>query len=416
MNIKLLLTSGFMMAALASNAQSNKAYAITGDGNNDYFWMNIREVDLGTGQVSKTIFQRSKSNFVLTDVATKKSFDQTAVTNVFGSREYPTSTMVAAAAYDKKSNKLFFAPMRMGELRWMDLNVKNETPQFYAMVSDVLKVPANAVDESNNLTRMVIAADGNGYALSNDGNHLIRFTTGKSPVITDLGNLVDAESNKGISVHNRCSSWGGDMLADAFGKLYLISANQQVFVIDIDSRIATHKGSITGLPAGYSTNAAAVNNDGEIVICSATKFDGYYKFKLADLAATKIEGSDLKYNASDLAGSNLLLQNEADAASKFSMADSKIAPIGTNSESKVFPNPVTDSYFSVLFDGKKEGVFTILLTDLAGRTIQTKQVNISKGKQTENINLTTRPAKGMYMVKILDANKQAVHTEKVMIQ
>ncbi len=416
MNIKLLLTSGFMMAALASNAQSNKAYAITGDGNNDYFWMNIREVDLGTGQVSKTIFQRSKSNFVLTDVATKKSFDQTAVTNVFGAREYPTSTMVAAAAYDKKSNKLFFAPMRMGELRWLDLNVKNETPQFYAMVSDVLKVPANAVDESNNLTRMVIAADGNGYALSNDGNHLIRFTTGKSPVITDLGNLVDAESNKGISVHNRCSSWGGDMLADAFGKLYLISANQQVFVIDIDSRIATHKGSITGLPAGYSTNAAAVNNDGEIVICSATKFDGYYKFKLADLAATKIEGSDLKYNASDLAGSNLLLQNEADAASKFSMADSKIAPIGTSSESKVFPNPVTDSYFSVLFDGKKEGVFTILLTDLAGRTIQTKLVNISKGKQIENINLTTRPAKGMYMVKILDANKQAVHTEKVMIQ
>ena len=416
MNIKLLLTSGFMMAALASNAQSNKAYAITGDGNNDYFWMNIREVDLGTGQVSKTIFQRSKSNFVLTDVATKKSFDQTAVTNVFVAREYPTSTMVAAAAYDKKSNKLFFAPMRMGELRWMDLNVKNETPQFYAMVSDVLKVPANAVDESNNLTRMVIAADGNGYALSNDGNHLIRFTTGKSPVITDLGNLVDAESNKGISVHNRCSSWGGDMLADAFGKLYLISANQQVFVIDIDSRIATHKGSITGLPAGYSTNAAAVNSDGEIVICSATKFDGYYKFKLADLAATKIEGSDLKYNASDLAGSNLLLQNEADAASKFSMADSKIAPIGTSSESKVFPNPVTDSYFSVLFDGKKEGVFTILLTDLAGRTIQTKQVNISKGKQIENINLTTRPAKGMYMVKILDANKQAVHTEKVMIQ
>ena len=51
MNIKLLLTSGFMMAALASNAQSNKAYAITGDGNNDYFWMNIREVDLGTRQI-----------------------------------------------------------------------------------------------------------------------------------------------------------------------------------------------------------------------------------------------------------------------------------------------------------------------------------------------------------------------------
>lgn len=416
MNIKLLLTSGFMMAALASNAQTDRAFAITGDGNNDYFWMNIREVDLASGQVTKTLFQRSKSNFMLTDVISKKSFNQADVTNVFGTREYPTSTMVAAAAYDRKSNKLFFAPMRMGELRWMDLNIKNETPQFFAMTSEALRVSPTAVDESKNITRMVIAADGNGYALSNDGNHLIRFTTGKTPVITDLGNLVDAESNKGISVHNKCTSWGGDMLADAYGKLYLISANQQVFKIDVDTRIATHLGAITGLPAGYSTNAAAVNANGDIVICSATKFDGYYSFKLANLAATKIQGSDLVYNASDLAGSNLLLQQEYDAAGKFSMADSKLAQLNPAGESKVFPNPVTESYFSVLFDGKKEGVYTILLTDLAGRTIQTKMVNISKGKQIENINLSARPAKGMYMVKILDANKQAVHTEKVMIQ
>jgi len=65
MNIKLLLTSGFIVASLASNAQSNKAYAITGDGNNDFLWMNIREVDLQSGQVTKTIFQRSKTDFHL---------------------------------------------------------------------------------------------------------------------------------------------------------------------------------------------------------------------------------------------------------------------------------------------------------------------------------------------------------------
>jgi len=416
MNIKLLLTSGFIVATLTSNAQSNKGYAITGDGNNDFLWMNIREVDLGSGQVTKTIFQRSKTNFVMTDIATKKSVDQTSTADNIGSRDYPTSTMVAAAAYDKNSNKLFFFPMRMGELRWVDLNVKNETPQFYSMNSSVLKVAADPRDEANNVTRMVIGADGNGYAITNDGNHLLRFTTGKSPVITDLGNLVDAESSKGISIHNKCSSWGGDMVADAFGKLYVISANQQVFVVDIESRIATYKGAITGLPAGYTTNAAAVNADGDMVICSATKFDGYYKVKLSDLAATKIEGSDVKFNASDLAGSNLLLQKEADAANKFSMADSKLSPLGNSSESKVFPNPVTASYFNVLFDGKKEGTYTIILTDLAGRTLQSKTVNITKGTQTEAVNLLSRPAKGMYMVKVLDESKQTVITEKVMIQ
>lgn len=416
MNIKSLLTVGFTLASLASNAQSNRAYAITGNGNNDFTWMNIREVDLGSGQVTKTIFQSNKSNFILTDIVTKKSIEQTATSqgNVRVSRDYPTSTMVAAAAYDKNSSRLYFIPMRLGELRWVDLNIKDETPKFYTLQSEILRQDYS--DESINITRMVIAADGNGYAITNDGNHLYKFTTGKSPVISDLGNLVDAESNKGMSVHNRCSSWGGDMLADAFGKLYVISANHQVFSVDINSRIATHVGTITGLPAGYTTNAAAVNTDGDIVISSATKFDGYFKFKLADLAAVKVEGSDLKYNASDLAGSNLLLQKEANAANKFSMANSKLAPLGTASETKIFPNPVTNSTFSVLFDGKKEGTYTILLTDLAGRTLQAKTVNITKGVQTETVNLVNRPAKGMYMVKVMDENKQTVLTEKVMIQ
>ena len=416
MNIKLLLTSGFIVASLASNAQSNKAYAITGDGNNDFLWMNIREVDLQSGQVTKTIFQRSKTDFRLTDVATKQTVDQKTTGNILGSRDYPTSTMVAAAAYDRNSNKLFFVPMRMGELRWMDLNVKNETPQFYTITSDILKVAADPRDEANNLTRMVIGADGNGYAISNDGNHLIRFTTGKKPVITDLGNLVDAESNKGLSIHNKCSSWGGDMIADAYGKLYVISANQQVFVVDVDTRIATYKGAITGLPAGYTTNGAAVNSDGDIIVSSANKFDGYFKVKLSDLSAVKIEGSDIKYNASDLAGSNLLLQKEADAAGKFAAVDSKLIPMATTSESKVFPNPVTASSFNVLFDGKKEGTYTIILTDLAGRSMQSKVVNITKGTQTENVILNTRPSKGMYIVKVVDENKQTVLTEKVMIQ
>ncbi len=416
MNIKTLLTSGFMLATLASNAQSNKAYAVTGDGNGDFMWMNIREVDLGSGQVKNTLFERSKSDYLLTDILSKKTFDQKISGTSLGSSSYPTGTMVAASAYDKNSNKLFFIPMRLGELRWLDLGAKGGAANFYTVGSSVLKVAADPRDEANNVTRMAIGADGNGYAITNDANHLIRFTTGKSPVITDLGNIIDADENKGMSIHNKCSSWGGDMLADAFGKLYVISANHQVYVIDINTRIATHKGAITGLPAGYTTNGAAVNADGDIVICSATKFDGYYKVKLSDLAAVKIEGSDIKYNASDLASSNLLLQKEADAAAKFSMTDSRLNPLSNVSESKVFPNPITNSTFSVLFDGKQEGTYTIIFTDLAGRALQSKTVNITKGAQTETVNLVSRPAKGMYMVKVLDQNKQVVLTEKVMIQ
>ncbi len=416
MNIKFLLTSGFLFATLASNAQSNKAYAITGDGVNNFQWMNIREVDLGTGQVTKTLFERSKTNYQLTDVRTKQTVDQTATANVFGSRDYPTATMVAAAAYDKRSNRLYFTPMRMGELRWLELGESRKTPQFYTLSSEVMRVAADPRDEGANLTRMVIAADGYGYAISNDANHLIRFTTDKRPVITDLGALYDAESNKGISVHNKCTSWGGDMLADAFGKLYIISANQQVFSVDLDTRMATHLGSISGLPAGYTTNAAAVNNDGEIVIASANKFEGYFKFKLDELKASKIEGSDLQFNASDLAGSNLLLQKEKDAKNKFDMSDSKLNPVAANAGTRIYPNPITTNTFNVLFEGKQEGAYTIVLSDLAGRVILNRSVNITKGTQVQAVRIPNSPAKGMYMVNVYDAAKQIILTEKVLIQ
>lgn len=418
MNFKLLLSATFCFTAIIASAQNaNKAYAITGDGNQDNLWMNIRQVDLSTGQLTKTIFERSKTNFVLTDVNTKiTSNERTANSNIYMSKEYPTGSLVAAAAYDNRNNKLFFAPMRIGELRWVDLDIKNETPKFYTLSSEVLNF-GNVNDEANHITRMVIAADGNGYAMTNDGNHFIKFTTGKKPVLTDMGNLIDDETNSGMSIHNKCSSWGGDMLADAFGKLYVISASRNVFIVDINSRIAIFKGTITGLPADYTTNAAAVNANGDIVVSSANVFEGYYTVKLADLKATSIEGSDKRYNASDLANGNLLLQKEAYAANKYTVSAAPILEnTFSNSDKRVFPNPVSSSTFAVLFNGYKAGTYNIVLTDISGRNLQTQKVSISKGAQTENVNLLSRPAKGMYMVKVYDEAKQVVFTEKIMIQ
>ena len=418
MNFKFLLSATFSLSALLTTAQNNnKAFAITGDGNQDHLWMSIRQVDLGTCQLSKTIFQRGKTNFVLTDVNTKTtSTEKNSTDNVYMSKDYPTGSFVAAAAYDSRNNKLFFAPMRIGELRWVELDVKNETPKFYRLSSEVLNF-GDPQDEANHITRMVIAADGNGYAMTNDGNHFIKFTTGRKPVITDLGNLVDDESNNGMSIHNKCTSWGGDMLADAFGKLYVISANRNVFVVDINTRVASYKGAITGLPGNYSTNAAAVNNKGEIVVGSANVFDGYYTLKLDDLKAVRLEGSDKTYNASDMANGNLLLQKEADEAKKYSVSSAPV-PDNTfsNSDKRVFPNPVTSSSFAVLFNGFKAGTYNIVLTDLSGRSMQSQKAAIGKGNQKETVNLKAVSGKGMYMVKVFDEAKQVVFTEKIMIQ
>jgi len=354
---------------------------------------------------------------VITDVNSKTSITKAAnlATNFNDAKNHPTGSFVAAAALDRRSNRLFFTPMRMAELRWLDLDIKNETPKFYSLSSPALDFGLQA-DEANHITRMVIAADGSGYAVTNDGNHVIKFTTGKKPVISDLGNLIDAEGNNGISIHNKCTSWGGDMLADAMGKLYIISANRHVFKVDIDSRVASHLGVITGLPGNYTTNAAAVDTDGDIVVSSANVFEGYYKVKLADLTASSIAGSDKLYNASDLANGNLLLQKEADAARKYSIAT--LLPVSAldYSDKRVYPNPVTTSTFSVLFDDQKPGNYFITLTDLSGRIMQTQKVNITKAVQTQRVNLAGSPAKGMYFVKVYDEAKQIVFTEKLLIQ
>jgi len=414
MNNKILLTASLIATSLFANAQHNKTtFAITGDGNNDFIWMNIRQVDINSGEVIKTLFERSKSTFSITDVNSKLSNSQTTLINenIFTSASYPTGTLVAAAAYDKRSNKLFFTPMRKNELRWLDLGSNSETPEFYTMNFEG-KRSLDPTDEAANITRMVIGADGNGYAMSNDGNHFLSFTTGKKPVITDLGNIIDATSNGGMSIHNKCSSWGGDMIADAFGKLYVISASHAVYVIDINTRIATYKGNIQGLPAGYTTNAAAVNDEGEIVLASANLFDGYYKMQINDLKAVKMAGSNVKYNVSDFANSNLLLQKEADNLLNSKVVTASNIPV----DAKVFPNPVTTSSFNVLFENANAGRYRIVLTDIAGRNLLSKTVKLGKGTQVEKVNTNANMAKGVYFVRVLDTNNQTIINEKIVIQ
>jgi hypothetical protein len=424
MNNKSLLFSAFMMFGLGASAQdAGKAYAITGDGTGDYMWMNIRQVNVNTGQVTGNVFERNKTAYSLLDADTRKPVENmiqvSSPANPAASYSFansPTASMVAAAAYDKNHDKLFFTPMRIGELRWLDLGAGGDALKFYSVKSPLLNTGDLMTDESNQITRMVIGADGNGYAMTNDANHLIRFTTGKKTTITDLGNIIDAESNSLLSIHNKCSSWGGDMVADAYNKLYVITASHNVFVVDVDTRIATYKGTITGLPPTYTTNGAAVDADGKVVVCSANSFSGYYKFDIGDLKATLIEGSDKVYNASDLANGNLLLQKEADAVKNMGVPALKsITPV-LNSDAHVYPNPVTNNEFKVLFDGQASGKYMISLTDLSGRAILTKEVFLSAKGQVETVQISSTLAKGVYMVKVTDASNQFVFTDKIVVQ
>lgn len=418
-----LLLLLFISFSIFSFAQNNKAFAITGNGNGDFQWMNIRQIDLSTGAVTKNLFENGKTKFSLINSITNKSVDEELLANLntklaghvtlTSVTTQPTATMVAAAAYDEKHNKLFFAPMLLGELRWLDLSSNIENPKFYTLQSTLLQ-PGNNNDEANHFTRMTIGADGNGYALNNDGSHLIKFTTGKKIVITDLGALIDASANNHISVHNKCSSWGGDMVADALGNLYLFTASKNIFKIDLKTMLSTHVGSITGLSGAYTINGAAVDNDDNIIVSSANTFEGFYKVSMKDLAATKLNTSGQIFNASDLANANLLYANQL----RNSVGSAKLIQRETigNQFVSIFPNPVTNGQFKITFDNKATGEYNVALTDVQGKTIMSQQIFVKSAGQSETIQLKTKPTSGMYLIKITNANRRSVYSDKIVIE
>src|SRR5690606_40297062 len=140
--------------------------------------------------------------------------------------------------------------MFIDQLRYIDLRTMNV---YYVTASDFTGMTVKSADQSNIITRMTIGDDGYGYALTNDGTNLIRFSTGKDFTVTNLGRLLDAPENNAVSVHNSCTSYGGDMIADNDGNLYILSARNHVFKVDIETRVATHLGSVKNLEIGRAS-------------------------------------------------------------------------------------------------------------------------------------------------------------------
>jgi Secretion system C-terminal sorting domain len=425
---QILLSSILLTLFYSAFSQNNRAFAITGQVNKNFNWTDIRSLDMSTGSVNGLLFENGKTKFSYIDAETRQPVVQynlksmatlvAAQNKNAGSLQQinfsdpsPTFLMSAAIAYDQKHEKLFFASMHTGRLAWLDLRESSATPAFYT-VSKPLVNQEDFNDEALNITRMTIGADGNGYALSNDGNHLVSFTTGSKTIITDLGNLVDATSNQGISIHNKCSSWGGDIVADAFGKLYLFTATHSIYEIDIPTRIATYKGAVLNLPPTFSLNGAAVDADENVIVSSANSFDGFYKVDMKDYKATKMVTGGPVFNASDLASSNLLRQGEAKAGP----ATLPSLDVIGNRYVSVYPNPVSDGQFKISFDNAVAGTYKIELTDLQGRLLQNKVVYIKYPGQIENFKLIKKEAHGLYLIKVSDAGNKNVFSDKLVIE
>jgi hypothetical protein len=409
--ISLLFTLVLGVASL--KAQSSRTFAITSKTANDYQWNSIREIEISTGKIIKTIFESDKTPFQSFDALSKTAITDLSKSQSASGTTKPFAYGTAATAFDAQHNRLYFSPMHIAQIRYVDLS-SGETNFFY-LNSKLLDAPANGyLTEENQITRMVLIGKV-GYAITNDGNHLFQFTTGKKPTVTDMGALVDDPKNGAISIHNKCTSWGGDVVADEDGLLYLISANKHVFKLDVASKIATHLGDLKGIPAQFTTNGAVVNNENKIVVTSANAAAGFYVFDLTTLDAKQLPNSVTTVGISDLANGNLLKSSipktvssiETSTINKFLVKNDKI---------NVFPNPITSPQFKLTFDEITNGNYTINVTDLMGRSIYSKRIVLQNEEQVETINVGKKPSNGLYFVKVTDSKNKDIYVGRLIVQ
>lgn len=404
-----LLPSLAVVTALFSTnlfAQKNRAFAVTSETIGSYNWNTVREINLETGEVTKTFYDRDlHKNFEVVTTANAK----VDVADLRFRSQLPMESGVAATAFDQRHNRLYFTTMRGTELRYFDLNSSKGKIVYH---QEKPLNTGNRFDEANVITRMAFAADGFGYALTNDGKHLVRFSTDQKASITDLGQLIDGKKNGSISVHNQCSSWGGDMVGDAYGNLYLVSMRNHVFKINPKTNIADHIGVIKGLPETFTTNGIAVDAAGEMFLSSATFTETYFKVNISSLQANPIKktGTTKIYNSSDLANGNLLYQNKTIKNTVFA------EEVLGNRAVSVYPNPVSNKTFKVQFEKVPAGRYHLQLTDALGKTVLVRSLNIGTTGQVETIQLAKAAAAGVYMIKLTGTRSEVVYNNKIVVK
>lgn len=399
-----------LFSSVQLSAQSDRfAYAITDLTKDGMGWNALRKLDLQTGQYSDVLINGTDATRAAYDAVSKKELSRQADPKWGNLFQSPFTTGVAAAAFDKKHNRLYYTPMFVDQLRYIDL----KTMQVYFVTGQTFSGAGDMHnDEAKIITRMVIAPDGYGYAISNDGSAFVRFSTGKKPTIEKLGALVDDPANKSISIHNRCSSFGGDMIADDDGNLYILTARNHVFKVNTENKVATHLGSIQNLPVNFTVNGAVVDGEGTLLVSSAVDASAYYEVNPKDWKAVAYTGLTAVFRSSDLANSNYLA-----TGARTKEITTIVAP--TDKFAKliaVYPNPVTSSRLSVQFNKVPKGDYTLQLTDMLGRSVMQRRVSVISQNQLQELPLNESQAKGLYMVKVLDAGKQSVFTQKVMVQ
>ena len=350
----------------------NDVYVVAG---NDVKHISFKEINVldGKGAYQNAIpFSQTDLNQISAVAKVKKS----NCTCDLGSTNY-----IAALSVDSKDNLLCMSMLGNNFFK----KGQNGVETFNHEISN-----ANW-DEKMLFARMATTPDGSVYALNNAGSDLLKIDATNNTV-TSLGEV------KGFSAifaqfEDSRVSYGGDMIADANGNLYVITARGHIVKIDMNSISAVYVGQIYNLPEQFTTNGAAVLKNNKIMLASSQPNDFYVvdidNFKAEHYAANTLPVYDL--------------------ASKYFL---KSAPANgiINASITIIPTIVRENYFNVTSATDLQGNSTINIYSADGKLMQSQTKQIVSGINTVSIG---KVPQGIYLVKILDSNGNAVNTTKI---
>lgn len=377
--------STICLSNIAKSQSDKLAYTVTDSVQNGVKWNYLRKIDLRTGAFNGILLRLLNTN------------DTVANSSLYNG--------VAAIALDEKNKRLYFTPMLTDHLSYVDL----KTMRTHIVTNSFTRLFPKSADQRDIFTRMVIADDDNGYALTNDGKHLVRFNV-KNNGIKDLGSLVNAPNNE-VSVHEICSSYGGDMIAADDDLLYLITSRNHVFKINIETKIAKYMGTITGLPESFTTSGAAVDyRSNRVVVGSALNASDIYSVDFKTLAAVGLSSVNPWY-LSDLANSNMLKKKKEKEHEHgiFVNANNN----SDNEAIQLYPNPVITNDFKIQFTKTEAGSYSIHVWNVVGRIVTTQVETLSGKNNIVTIKLPEFTSKGIYIVRITNKNNKTVFSEKI---
>lgn len=374
---------------LSGIIEAQDMIALTGKNTPGIVFQDFRPVNFEKGRSGQAIFD---SNSVPTVYSDLKKMTVTEDKNSFN---HAQATAMASLAVNSSGTEMYYMPLYSSNIYAMDLATKKIT------LIEGKGINTRSCDLNSHFTRMCSGADGNIYAMTNSGSQLVQIVKkNNSYQVIDLGEVTDLPANGANSIKIMQTGFGGDMVADANGDLYVFAAAGNVFQLSPKTLTADYLGRISNLPADFSLNGAAVNSEGKVVLASA-KAQGYYLVDMDSLAAEKIENSE-NLNIYDLASKYLVNENRT------------VTPVFTGID--IYPTMVSEKFVTVkLADKNVNGNVTMEIFNSAGQRALKKTL-IANSRNIEKKVEVGELISGIYVVTLKNEAGDQLLARKIIVK